>query len=331
MAVIINGSGTVTGLAVGGLPDGSVDADTLAANSVTAAKIVDGTIVDAEVTSLAASKLTGALPAISGASLTGVAKISNASSPPSVGAAGTMYYNTTAHVLYISNGTVWVQSYKNPANGSTSGLAAEYGSDIISLGLGAGLYWLTGRIAANRAAQQVYVDSAGFMLVHRHAGTGGSYNSTYEITGDALGEAAIGTLTSPTQGLTDAGSSTTAGSRGVARLATDFIRSLGGDSATNNVYRMTTGSVTAYITDAQWWSTAASADGYGASTISAGTTYAGRRTLSGTPDAARPFGTYNIGSAGGNVIAWYHGPNYSGGYNPVNGWHISCTAWVREY
>ena len=70
MAVIINGSGTVTGLAVGGLPDGSVDADTLAANSVTAAKIVDGTIVDAEVTSLAASKLTGALPAISGVNLT---------------------------------------------------------------------------------------------------------------------------------------------------------------------------------------------------------------------------------------------------------------------
>ena len=72
MAVVINGSGTVTGLAVGGLPDGSVDADTLAANSVTAAKIVDGTIVDAEVTSLAASKLTGDLPAISGANLTGI-------------------------------------------------------------------------------------------------------------------------------------------------------------------------------------------------------------------------------------------------------------------
>jgi len=79
MAVIINGSGTVTGLAVGGLPDGSVDADTLAANSVTAAKIVDGTIVDAEVTSLAASKLTGTiadarfpatLPAASGVNLT---------------------------------------------------------------------------------------------------------------------------------------------------------------------------------------------------------------------------------------------------------------------
>ena len=72
MAIVVNGSGTITGISTGGLPDGSVDVDTLAANSVTAAKIVDGTIVDAEVTSLAASKLTGALPAISAASLTNI-------------------------------------------------------------------------------------------------------------------------------------------------------------------------------------------------------------------------------------------------------------------
>ena len=75
MSITVNGSGTITGISTGGLPDGSVDADTLAANSVTAAKIVDGTIVDAEVTSLAASKLTGALPAISGANLTGIASV----------------------------------------------------------------------------------------------------------------------------------------------------------------------------------------------------------------------------------------------------------------
>jgi len=72
MSIVVNGSGTITGISTGGLPDGSVDVDTLAANSVTAAKIVDGTIVDAEVTSLAASKLTGALPAISAANLTSI-------------------------------------------------------------------------------------------------------------------------------------------------------------------------------------------------------------------------------------------------------------------
>jgi len=41
MAITINGSGTVTGLVVGGLPDGTVDADTLATDSVTAVKIPD--------------------------------------------------------------------------------------------------------------------------------------------------------------------------------------------------------------------------------------------------------------------------------------------------
>ena len=62
MAIVINGSGTVTGLAVGGLPDGTVDSGTIAT----------GTIVDADVANVAASKLTGALPAISGAALTGI-------------------------------------------------------------------------------------------------------------------------------------------------------------------------------------------------------------------------------------------------------------------
>ena len=51
MPVTINGDGTITGLAVGGLPDGCVDADTLAAGaavpadgSITAAKLASGAI-----------------------------------------------------------------------------------------------------------------------------------------------------------------------------------------------------------------------------------------------------------------------------------------------
>ena len=39
MAIAINGSGTVTGISVGGLPDGIVDAGTLASNAVETAKI----------------------------------------------------------------------------------------------------------------------------------------------------------------------------------------------------------------------------------------------------------------------------------------------------
>ena len=51
MAIAINGGGTITGLSNGGLPDGC--------------------ILDADINGMAASKLTGALPAISGANLTG--------------------------------------------------------------------------------------------------------------------------------------------------------------------------------------------------------------------------------------------------------------------
>ena len=48
MAIVINGSGTVTGLAVGGLPDGTVDAGTLATDSVSAVKIAANSVDSAE-------------------------------------------------------------------------------------------------------------------------------------------------------------------------------------------------------------------------------------------------------------------------------------------
>ena len=46
MAIVINGSGTVTGISVGGLPDGIVDAGTLATNSVDSAELIDGAVDD---------------------------------------------------------------------------------------------------------------------------------------------------------------------------------------------------------------------------------------------------------------------------------------------
>ena len=41
MPVTINGSGTLTGVSVGGLPDGIVDADMLAANAVTVSPTIN--------------------------------------------------------------------------------------------------------------------------------------------------------------------------------------------------------------------------------------------------------------------------------------------------
>ena len=45
MPIAINGSGTITGVSVGGLPDGIVDTDMLAASAVSSAKLPAGSIV----------------------------------------------------------------------------------------------------------------------------------------------------------------------------------------------------------------------------------------------------------------------------------------------
>ena len=59
MSLVINGSGSITGLSVGGLPDGTVDAGTLATNSVDSAELIDGAVDDSHIGALTASKLTG--------------------------------------------------------------------------------------------------------------------------------------------------------------------------------------------------------------------------------------------------------------------------------
>ena len=59
MPVTINGDGSITGLAVGGLPNGTVDADTLASNAVTSSKIADSSVITSKIASgaVAASTL----------------------------------------------------------------------------------------------------------------------------------------------------------------------------------------------------------------------------------------------------------------------------------
>ena len=140
MAIVINGSGTVTGLAVGGLPDGTVDAGTLATDSVTAAKIaansidsaelIDGAVDDSHIGALAASKLTGALPAISGASLTG---FTNAQMP-------------TGSVLQVTNTT-----------SSISGAIATTSTSFTNTGLG------TGTITPTATGSKFYITMSGFI------------------------------------------------------------------------------------------------------------------------------------------------------------------------
>ena len=58
MSLVINGSGSITGLAVGGLPDGTVDSGTLPTNSVDSAELIDGSIDTAHI---AANQITSAI------------------------------------------------------------------------------------------------------------------------------------------------------------------------------------------------------------------------------------------------------------------------------
>ena len=50
MAIQINGDGTITGISVGGLPDGIVDTDMIAANAIATAKIADNAVTEAKST-----------------------------------------------------------------------------------------------------------------------------------------------------------------------------------------------------------------------------------------------------------------------------------------
>ena len=52
MTIVINGDGTITGISVGGLPDGIVDTDMLATNAVATAKIADVAVTSTKSTGL---------------------------------------------------------------------------------------------------------------------------------------------------------------------------------------------------------------------------------------------------------------------------------------
>ena len=95
--------------------------------SVTSSKIVDGMVMDANIaTGVASSKLTGALPAISGANLTGIVSdtgiTTNASDPTistnPAGGLGTVWANSTSGEMYVlTDATAGSNVWKNVGSG----------------------------------------------------------------------------------------------------------------------------------------------------------------------------------------------------------------------
>jgi hypothetical protein len=71
MAVTINGDGTISGINVGGLPDGVVDSGTLATNSVNSAELIDGAIDSGHLASGVGGKIVQVVNTQTGAVITG--------------------------------------------------------------------------------------------------------------------------------------------------------------------------------------------------------------------------------------------------------------------
>ena len=113
MPVTINGNGSITGLSVGGLPNGTVNADTLASNAVTTDKIANGAATQAKRTYAAGE----------------VIKIHYARLPSNTSVQGGSYTNvfsltaaqtfTNSNMLVVTN----ISTYLGGTSGSRAGHA----------------------------------------------------------------------------------------------------------------------------------------------------------------------------------------------------------------
>lgn len=80
MPITINGSGTVTGLSVGGLPDGSINNADLATDAVSTSKILNGAVTTAKMGSAEQSGLAKAFVNFNGTSTVAIRASYNVSS-----------------------------------------------------------------------------------------------------------------------------------------------------------------------------------------------------------------------------------------------------------
>ena len=160
MAIVINGSGTLSGLAVGGLPDGTVDDGTLASG-------------------ITASKLTGTLPAISGASLTGLV-----STLPELTDTTVSTSDPTVSTNPSATGHLWVNKTSGESYICTTATA---GSNVWT-NIGGG----SGNIEPSQVATfDLFGDNSAkllYQLENNVLDTGGSYNGTNVNTTFATGK-----------------------------------------------------------------------------------------------------------------------------------------------
>lgn len=111
MPITINGSGTVTGLSVGGLPDGSINNADLATDAVSTSKILNGAVTTAKMGSAEQSGLAKAWVNFNGTSTVAIRASFNVSSITDNGTGSYTVNLTTAMV--DANGSAIATTWRN--------------------------------------------------------------------------------------------------------------------------------------------------------------------------------------------------------------------------
>ena len=122
MPVTIGGDGTITGVSVGGLPDGIVDADMLASSAVTTAKINDSAVTTAKINDDAVTDAKQSLSGVAKAWVnfngTGTVAIRDSFNVSSITDNGTGDYTVTFTNAMSDTNYAVAGSAKRPATGS---------------------------------------------------------------------------------------------------------------------------------------------------------------------------------------------------------------------
>ncbi len=141
MAVTINSNGTITGVAVGGLPDGVVDADTLASNAVTTAKInadavtaakVADDIIDSEHYAAASIDAEHLATGKDGAfSLDATPNTDHTANGPQTSILASGYSSTIMDLVYLGSSSKWLETDADQTSTSINllGIALEAKTD----------------------------------------------------------------------------------------------------------------------------------------------------------------------------------------------------------
>jgi hypothetical protein len=160
MAIQINGNGTITGISVGGLPDGIVDTDMIAANAVTPAKsTISGGKIKQIVQATSHTRLDTT-------STTYVASAHSITITPTVANSKILVNFTLTINTNGTNHRAYVDIYRSINGGTFTGIAPVGSNETIGANNNAGFF---GQIRADSSRMQApthihYLDSPSYSL-----------------------------------------------------------------------------------------------------------------------------------------------------------------------